>query len=300
MRKRTLGQSELHVSELGFGCMSLPMDQQAANRIIDVAIDHGINYFDTADLYNRGDNERVVGEALKAKREHVYIASKVGNVWNAEREGWHWNASKEHIMNAIKESLTRLQTDYLDFYQLHGGTLDDSFSDVIDAFETLKKQGLIRAYGISSIRPNVLKTFLPLGAADGVMMQYSALDRRPEEWFDFIRAQGASVVSRGTIAKGLLTNDWPARLAKHDGYLSYSQPQLIETLGTINDMYPDVLTAALSYNLAHDVVASTIVGASSVEQLTQNIDAYNRISPDFDYAAIANVTKKELYTTHRD
>ena len=300
MRTRKLGQSELHISELGFGCMSLPLERAEAQKIIDVAVDSGINYFDTADLYNKGENERIVGDALKTKRADIYIASKVGNVWNADGDGWHWDASKEHIINGLKDSLTRLQTDYLDFYQLHGGTLDDSFEEVTDAFETLKKEGLIRAYGISSIRPNVLKTFLPMSAADGVMMQYSALDRRPEEWFDFITQQGASVVSRGTVAKGLLTNEWAKRLQKHDGYLSYSQQQLTDTLGHIADAYPDVLSAAIGYNLAHPAVASTIVGASSVAQLTQNIDAYHRLPTDFDYATLAGLTKKELYTTHRD
>lgn len=300
MRTRKLGQSELHISELGFGCMSLPLERTAAQKIIDVAVDSGINYFDTADLYNQGENERIVGEALKAKRTDIYIASKVGNVWNAAGDGWHWDASKEHIINGLKDSLTRLQTDYLDFYQLHGGTLDDSFEEVTDAFETLKKEGLIRAYGISSIRPNVLKTFLPISAADGVMMQYSALDRRPEEWFDFITQHGASVVSRGTIAKGLLTNEWTTRLKNQDGYLSYSQQQLTDTLGNIADAYPDVLAAALGYNLAHPAVASTIVGASSVAQLAQTIDAYNNLSAAFDYAALAGLTKKELYTAHRD
>lgn len=300
MRTRKLGQSELHISELGFGCMSLPLERAEAQKIIDVAVDSGINYFDTADLYNKGENERIVGGALKTKRADIYIASKVGNVGNADGDGWHWDASKEHIISGLKDSLTRLQTDYLDFYQLHGGTLDDSFEEVTDAFETLKKEGLIRAYGISSIRPNVLKTFLPMSAADGVMMQYSALDRRPEEWFDFITKQGASVVSRGTVAKGLLTNEWAKRLQKHDGYLSYSQQQLTDTLGNIADAYPDVLSAAIGYNLAHPAVASTIVGASSVAQLTQNIDAYHRLPTDFDYAALAGLTKKELYTTHRD
>lgn len=300
MKTRKLGQSALHISEIGFGCMSLPTDLQAARYMIDTAVDHGINYFDTADLYDKGLNEKIVGEALKAKRQNIYIASKVGNVWNDDGTSWHWDASKTHIIEGLKQSLQRLQTDYIDFYQLHGGTIDDNFEEVTDAFETLQKEGLIRAYGISSIRPNVIKTFLPMSNASGVMMQYSALDRRPEEYLDYIAAQGASVVSRGTVAKGLLTNEWQKRLEKQDGYLTYSKDELAHTLANIVDHYPDVLTAALSYNLAHPAVASVIIGASSVEQLTQNIDAYNNIADDFDPAVIASLTKRDIYTTHRD
>ncbi|WP_010286190.1 aldo/keto reductase [Kurthia massiliensis] len=300
MRTRKLGQSELHISEIGFGCMSLPTDLQAARYMIDAAVDYGINYFDTADLYDKGVNEQIVGEALKEKRRDIYIASKVGNVWNEDGETWHWDASRTHIIEGFKESLRRLQTDYLDFYQLHGGTLDDQFEEITDAFEQLKKEGLIRAYGISSIRPNVIKTFLPMSEAAGVMMQYSALDRRPEEYFDYIQSQGASVVTRGTVAKGLLTNDWQRRLEKQNGYLTYTQQELADTLSNIAAQQPDVLTTALSYNLAHDAVASVIVGASSIEQLQQNMQAYERITPDFDATVIQQLTKQDRYTAHRD
>lgn len=300
MRTRKLGQSELHISEIGFGCMSLPTDLQTARYMIDAAVDYGINYFDTADLYDKGVNEQIVGEALKEKRRDIYIASKVGNVWNEDGETWHWDASRTHIIEGFKESLRRLQTDYLDFYQLHGGTLDDQFEEVTDAFEQLKKEGLIRAYGISSIRPNVIKTFLPMSAADGVMMQYSALDRRPEEYFDYIQSQGASVVTRGTVAKGLLTNDWQRRLEKQNGYLTYTQQELADTLSNIAAQQSDVLTTALSYNLAHDAVASVIVGASSIEQLQQNMQAYERITPGFDATVIQQLTKQDRYTAHRD
>lgn len=300
MRTRKLGQSELHISEIGFGCMSLPTDLQAARYMIDAALDYGINYFDTADLYDKGVNEQIVGEALKEKRRDIYIASKVGNVWNEDGETWHWDASRTHIMEGFKESLRRLQTDYLDFYQLHGGTLDDQFEEITDAFEQLKKEGLIRAYGISSIRPNVIKTFLPMSEAAGVMMQYSALDRRPEEYFDYIQSQGASVVTRGTVAKGLLTNDWQRRLEKQNGYLTYTQQELADTLSNIAAQQPDVLTTALSYNLAHDAVASVIVGASCIEQLQQNMQAYERITPDFDATIIQQLTKQDRYTEHRD
>lgn len=300
MRTRKLGQSELHISEIGFGCMSLPTDLQTARYIIDAAVDYGINYFDTADLYDKGVNEQIVGEALKEKRHNIYIASKVGNVWNEDGETWHWDASRTHIIEGFKESLRRLQTDYLDFYQLHGGTIDDQFEEITDTFEQLKKEGLIRAYGISSIRPNVIKTFLPMRAADGVMMQYSALDRRPEEYFDYIQSQGASVVTRGTVAKGLLTNDWQRRLEKQNGYLTYTQQELADTLSNIAAQQSDVLTTAISYNLAHNAVASVIVGASSIEQLQQNIQAYERITPDFDATVIQQLTKQDRYTAHRD
>ena len=226
MKKRQLGSSDLHISEIGFGCMSLPTDLQDASYILDAALDYGINYFDTADLYNQGLNEEIIGQLIKEKRQDIILATKVGNVLDSSGDSWHWDASKTHIKEGIKDSLQRLQTDYVDLYQLHGGTIEDNWDEVTEAFEELKQEGLIREYGISSIRPNVLKRFLPTSNAVSVMMQYSLLDRRPEEWLDFIADQGASVVTRGSVAKGLLTDEWQKRLTKTNGFLTYSKEEL--------------------------------------------------------------------------
>ncbi len=93
--------------------------------------------------------------------------------------------------------------------------MEDNVSDTIEAFEALKQEGVIREYGISSIRPNVIERFLSNSSAVSVMMQYSLLDRRPEEWFPMIREAGASVITRGTLAKGLLTDEGIARAEKY-------------------------------------------------------------------------------------
>ena len=135
MNKRELGQSGLMVSEIGLGCMSLPTNQREAKLIVDAAIEKGITYFDTADLYDKGENEEVVGYALKGKRQDIILASKVGNKWKEDGSGWTWDSSKSYITSQIKESLSRLQTNYLDLYQLHGGTMEDDLEEAIEAFE---------------------------------------------------------------------------------------------------------------------------------------------------------------------
>jgi aryl-alcohol dehydrogenase-like predicted oxidoreductase len=87
----------------------------------------------------------------------VIIATKVGNQWRADGSGWDWNPNKDYIISAVEQSLKRLQTDYIDLYQLHGGTMEDPIDETIEAFEQLQKQGKIRYYGISSIRPTVIE-----------------------------------------------------------------------------------------------------------------------------------------------
>ena len=99
--------------------MSLGSDERATIELVAQAIDKGINFFDTADLYNKGDNETALGKAVKPHRKKVVLATKVGNQWRSDGSGWDWNPRKEYILQAAEASLKRLQTDYIDLYQLH-------------------------------------------------------------------------------------------------------------------------------------------------------------------------------------
>ena len=145
------------------------------------ALEGGINYFDTADMYLKGLSETILGRTFRGKRNQVILATKVGNQWRSDGSGWDWNPSKKYILESVEQSLNRLQTDYIDLYQLHGGTMEDPIDDIIEAFEFLQSAGKIRYYGISSIRPNVIREWVKRSSMVSVMMQYSLLDRRPEE-----------------------------------------------------------------------------------------------------------------------
>lgn len=210
MRYKTIQKAGFAVSEVSFGCMSLKSDGTDNDTIIHKAIDGGINLFDTADLYERGENERLLGKALKAKRKDVFISTKVGNRWKDDGSGWDWCPRKEYILSAVDESLKRLQTDYIDLYLLHGGTMDDPFDETIEAFERLVDMGKIRSYGLSSIRPNVIREFVNRSNIAAVMTQYSYLDRRgEEETLDLLLENNIGVLARGSMASGLLI-DKPA------------------------------------------------------------------------------------------
>ncbi|GAA3349988.1 MULTISPECIES: aldo/keto reductase [Lysinibacillus] len=299
MKKRKLGTSELFISEISLGGMSLSTDKEQAATIVDMALDAGINYMDTADLYDLGANEEIIGAALGKRRQEIILATKVGNRWTEGVEGWQWDASPSYIKQAIHASLKRLGTDYIDVYQLHGGTIEDDWDGIIDTFEGLKKEGLIREYGISSIRPNVLQRFLPASSAKSVMMQYSALDRRPEEWLELIANEGASVVTRGTVAKGLLTNSWQQRLQRVNGFNNYSSEELTTTLTNLASQYNDLHALALAFNLKESAIASTVIGASSQEQLAQTLSAYENMAAITNFEAANTLTKNEQYVEHR-
>ncbi|MBO0995317.1 aldo/keto reductase [Bacillus sp. SD088] len=305
MEKRQLGNSDLWVSKMGLGCMSLGTDSSHAKKIIQAAFDQGINYFDTADLYDYGVNEEIVGKTLSPIRDQVIIATKVGNRWNDQKDGWHWDPSKTYIKDAVKNSLKRLQTDYIDLYQLHGGTIDDPSEETIEAFEELQEEGLIRCYGISSIRPNVIKLFAKESSIVSNMMQYSLLDRRPEELFPFMQDQKISVVTRGSVAKGLLSDKVIEKLHSDElpGYLQYTPAEIKELIESIQAKLLTDRTmneVALQYTLAHETVAAVVTGASSIEQVQDNsraVKAKPLHKDEIEY--LKWITKDTRYENHR-
>jgi aryl-alcohol dehydrogenase-like predicted oxidoreductase len=298
MEKRELGKSGLYVSELALGTMSFPNNEVEAKKIVDTAIHAGINFFDTANIYASRENEKIVGKALKEHRENIILATKVGNKLNPDGQGWTWDPTKRHITEEVKHSLHRLGTDYIDLYQLHGGTMEDNIDETIDTFESLKKEGLIRQYGISSIRPTVIKRFLEKSTAISVMMQFSLLDRRPEEWFQLISDSGASIITRGTLAKGYLTMEGQERAKVSNGFALYNATELQNTVNSLNEV-EDIHAASIAFVLQNETVASALVGARSTKQLLDSIVAYEKGCPSEQLDKLINLTTKHKYDEHR-
>ncbi|WP_042223524.1 aldo/keto reductase [Oceanobacillus manasiensis] len=304
MKQNQLGKSGISISPLTLGCMSLGTDLNQAKNMIDIAIDRGITHLDTADLYDFGTNEEIVGKAIKGKRDQVVLTTKVGNHFNKKTEDWYWDPSAKHITEGVKDSLRRLQTDYIDFYMLHGGTIDDPIDESIEAFERLKDEGYIRSYGISSIRPNVIREYVKRSTIDAVMMQYSILDRRPEEEvLDLLHANGISVLARGPLAKGMLSNQAKHKIEEkgQEGYLNHSYNDLQNYYNTLANISSEegMQEIALQYVLKHPAVASAVFGASSVGQVKANTSlSLDELAND-TYLEIQQSIKPIQYVNHR-
>lgn len=256
----------------------------------------GINYFDTADLYDKGMNEIVTGKAIKEMRSKIVLATKAGNQWRKDGSGWDWNPRKEYILQAAEDSLRRLQTDYIDLYQLHGGTINDPIDETIEAFEQLKQQGKIRQYGISSIRPNVISEYVKRSSMVSVMMQYSLADRRPEEnILTLLHNSNISVLARGALAQGLLVNK-PAK-----EYLDHSKEEIAKISGVIHavtgiDRTP--AQTAIQYVLYHPDVASAVVGIRNKEQLEEATATATKLS-EKEFELLQQAVRPNVYEQHR-
>jgi aryl-alcohol dehydrogenase-like predicted oxidoreductase len=280
MRYQQLGHSSLQISSIGFGCMSLADGQADNERLVHQAIDRGINFFDTADLYQGGLNEQSIGRMLKGKRDRVILATKVGNQMRGDGSGVDWNPRPEYILRAAEESLARLQIDCIDLYQLHGGTMEDPIDDTIGAFELLQQQGKIRHYGISSIRPNVIREYIRRSRIVSVMMQYSLLDRRPEEsCLELLGKNGIGVLARGGLAKGLLVGKPPA------AYLNYSAEQVAQAAQAVRSASGSGRSpsqTAVAFVLHSPFVSSAVTGMRTTGQMEEVLapDDFPALSPE--------------------
>jgi aryl-alcohol dehydrogenase-like predicted oxidoreductase len=328
MTHRRLGRSGIEVSVVALGCMSLGTDRGKAERIIRRALDLGVTLFDTADLYDHGVNEEIVGETLRGVRGRVVIATKVGNRWRPDGSGWDWDPSEAYILREVRESLRRLKVDCIDLYQLHGGTIGDPTEETVGAFERLMKDGLIRAWGISSIRPNVVRRFAALagggpmereapsspaviGRTVGItseMVQYSLLDRRPEEEIlDTARDADLGVLVRGALASGLLAGR-PAAGGSPAGkpaapYLDLAAPEVLaaqEALRAVAGSEEAMAQTAIRFVLSHPAVTAVVAGASSVAQVEANVAAAD--APplnNVEMAALSGAVRPLRYASHR-
>ena len=259
--------------------MSLGDNDNDNARILHRAFDLGINFFDTADLYNKGMNEVSVGKALKGKRGEIILASKVGNQWKPDGSGWDWNPRKDYILSSIDK-------------------MEDPIDDTIEAFELLQQQGKIRFYGISSIRPNFIREYVKRSSIVSVMMQYSLLDRRPEETcLDLLSAANIGVLSRGGLAQGLLVNKNPKE------YLNHTKEKVKDAAAVVHSLSGQHRTAAqtsIRFVLHHVAIVSAVIGMRTMEQLEE---AANTIeTPDLtnkEIELLQQSVKPNFYDLHR-
>lgn len=300
MQKNIL-KSGIEISELGLGCMSLGTDYKKVQPIIESAIDNGITYFDTADIYDQGVNEEIVGKALKKyqNRDDIVIGTKVGNRLTDDGH-MTWDPSKKHIKESVKGLLKRLGLNHLDLYQLHGGTIDDPLDETISAFDELKQEGYIRAYGISSIRPNVIDYYLKNSQIETLMSQFNLIDNRPESLINDVHDKQVKILARGPVFKGLLTSKSVDVIDEKfkNGVLDYTQDELGSTIASIKELESNLTALSFKYLTSHDAMGSIIVGASSVEQLEENVrNYYKEISLD-QIKSARNRVKDIEYTQH--
>jgi len=295
IKKRRLGQTEIYVSEIGLGGFQLGeptiinnqsetafggMDENTALAIIRKAIELGINTFDTADVYSLGNSEYRLGKALKECRSDVNIFTKGGNlVANPES----YDISYHHLMASIDRSLIRLQTDYVDLFQVHvPPKTEKEFADVEKVFNDIKSEGKAKYCGISvGIRYEQGIEIIKRKLADSLQIYFSLIDQKPlKELLPLAKKNNVGIIVAEPLAQGLLTNKYkvghafPSNDLRSKGYSKQLLEKKLKRVKQFNFLINKNRTlnqAALAYVLSKEEVSTCIPGAKSTEQLISNI-----------------------------
>ena len=302
MEFRQLGRSGLRVSVVGLGCNTFgdSVDQGRADRIVFTALDSGINFFDTADAYSDGESERLLGQALGSNRAGAIIATKFGAPSRSPVDAAPFlpSASRRYITYALERSLKRLQTDWIDLYQIHWPDPTTPLEETLDTLGDMVRAGKIRYFGLSNFPGWQVADAAWLartGRIPGLVSlqcRWNLLERDCErEEVPACRAHGIGILPYFPLGAGLLSGAIgqasPARPDSHfSRLLNHEDPRvagrlkdvralaLVENLNRFAaDCGRSLVDLALSWLINRDVVGSVIAGASKPEQVAANAGA---------------------------
>lgn len=305
---RTLGNSDLVVSPVGLGCNnfgrkgSATEGQEGSDAVIHAAIDAGITFFDTADLYGAsfGGSEEMMGRALKGRRDEVVLATKFGHSQsNAPYSGARGSA--EYIRASIEGSLTRLNTDRIDLYQMHEPDETTPIAETLETLDALVREGKVRYIGHSNFTAEQIdeaaKVAVDLGCTAFVSAQNEfnlvtrAIDR---DVIPAAKRHGLGLLPFFPLANGLLTGKFTRDERPEDTRIMRQRPHIVENAdwdaldayrALCDEWGVTMLEATFGWMLAHDPIASVIAGATKPEQVRQNAAAGSAFSPSAEQQA---------------
>jgi aryl-alcohol dehydrogenase-like predicted oxidoreductase len=301
MKTRKIGSLEVSVVGLGCNNFGWRIDAAATAEVVDAALAAGINFFDTADIYGKGQSEEFLGRALGKRREQVLIATKFG--MEMDKEGR--NAKPDYVRKAVEASLQRLGTDRIDLYQLHRPDPSTPLADTLGALDELVRQGKVREIGCSNFSVEQIREAKKAspGRAHFVSVQneFNLIRREAEkDVLPECERHGLAFLPYFPLASGLLTGKYrlgqepPEGSRARDNWgpkiFTDENLKLVEKLiGFAQSRNHNLLGLAFAWLLAHRPVASVIAGASKPEQVRSNVDAVGWELKTEDLAEIERV-----------
>ena len=286
MRTRRLGSSDLEVTVVGLGCNNFGrrIDESAARDVIDAALEAGVTFFDTADVYGEGKSEEMIGRTLEGRRDRVVLATKFGHDLG---DGETRRGARPYIRKAVEASLRRLRTDRIDLYQYHRPDGVTPLEETLEALHELVQEGTVRAIGSSNFTPAMVEEAAAIARERGLtpfvteQSEYSWLRRRAEEeLLPACRRLGVGFIPYFPLASGLLTGKYRQGEAAPEGTrlagreLDGADLDAVERLREWGERTGrSLLEVAIGGLAAVDGVASVIAGATRPEQVRANAAA---------------------------
>jgi aryl-alcohol dehydrogenase-like predicted oxidoreductase len=301
---RPLGSSGIAASIVGLGCNNFGRraDLAATRAVVDAALEEGVTFFDTADIYGRGMSEEYLGVVLQGRRDAVVLATKFGMDMG---DGRGPRGSRQYILDAADASLTRLRTEMIDYYWYHRPDGVTPILETLDALHELVKAGKVRAIGASNFDADQLREAAAVAEEHGltpftaVQNEYSLLVRDAErDVLPACQELGIAFVPFFPLASGLLTGKYRrgeaapsgTRLSGRDEIATPEQFDLLEAVQEYADERgAPMIDVAIGALLAHDAVSSVIAGATKPEQVRANAAAGRWAPTEDDLAALSDV-----------
>ena len=312
MEYLTLSHSDLRVSRLCLGGCPMgghgwgEVQEQELLAAVHAALDGGVTFFDTADVYGLGQSERLLGKALAARRHEVVIASKFGVC--VGQGATRYDNSPDYIRKALEGSLQRLHTDYLDLYQLHYRDGVTPLTEVCETLEQLRQEGKIRYFGLSNIQE---KDFDELSSlADrfvSVQDEYSLACRKHERELQVLRDQfGLTPLTWGSLGQGILTGKYGREVTfasndrrSREVYVNFHGEKLLRNLEIVEAMRPlaqaygkSVAAVAIRFILDYLHESVVLVGAKRPDQVHGNVDALDWHLAPHDVAHLEELSRE--------
>jgi myo-inositol catabolism protein IolS len=303
MEYRTLGKTGLRVSEIGFGSWAIggdawgPVEDKESVAALEQALERGVTFIDTADVYGEGHSEKLVSQVLKGRRDEIILSTKGGLMGHTRKPEPIYDRP-EKVIKAFEDSLQRLGTDYIDLYFCHiWWHLESETEAFLEAFQKLKKDGKVRAVGVSTDDPDYVKTFNRENSLDVVQIDYSILNRNGEkEILPYCEKEQIGVVVRGPLQKGLLTGKFNRvttftgnDVRQHwDRAWFEENVEKVKKLNILENERRTLSQVALQFVLSHPAVSAAIPGAKNNSQVESNVGASVRPLLSEEEMAIIN------------
>ncbi|MBO8170546.1 MAG: aldo/keto reductase [Bacillaceae bacterium] len=312
MRYRKLGNTDMNVSVIGFGCWAMggdvwgEVEDRESIEAIQYALDQGVNLFDTAPVYGMGHSEEVLAKALGAKRKDVYIATKAGLEWNDQHNKIWRNSTKERIFKEVEDSLRRLKTDYIDLYQIHWPDQETPFEETMEALDQLIQDGKVRYIGVSNFNVEQMEACRKVRPIHTLQPPYHLFRRDIEQdILPYCKEHDIGVLAYGPMAHGLLTgkitpettfppSDWRSRnVLFREESLKLRLP-IIDRLKELAQSYNHTLIdLAISWVLAQEGVTVALVGAKRRSQVEKNLPAADWILDESILKEVEQILKDD-------
>ncbi len=313
MQTRKLGKSDLEVSAIGFGCMGMswsygpPKDKQEMTAVLHAAVDRGVTFFDTAEVYGPLLNEELVGEALAPFRDRIVIATKFG--WEANpADGGKWsalNSRPEHIKQAAEGSLKRLRTEVIDLYYQHRVDLNVPIEDVAGAVKELIQEGKVKHFGLSEASAKTIRRAHAVQPVAALQSEYSLFWREPEETvIPTLEELGIGFVPFSPLGKGFLTGKIDADTKFDSTDFRSTVPRFTAENRKTNQALVDVIRAfgeqkkatpaqiALAWLLAKKPWIVPIPGTTKLDRLEENLGAANVVLTPEDIRTLEDASSE--------